>query len=80
MKEVLMPRLGLNMERGTVTKWYVQEGSVVKADDILCDIESEKTVNGVRAEADGVVSRLLADEGAEVDVLSVIALINSPGE
>ena len=41
---------------------------------------SEKTVNEIHAEADGVVSRLLADEGAEVDVLSVIALIDSPGE
>ena len=42
MKEVLMPRLGLNMETGTVTKWYVQEGSAVKAGDILCDIAKRR--------------------------------------
>jgi pyruvate/2-oxoglutarate dehydrogenase complex dihydrolipoamide acyltransferase (E2) component len=75
MKEVIMPRLGLNMEFGTVTKWLVEVGSRVKEGDILCEIESEKTVSEVRSEYDGVVDKIITGAGQDIEVLGVIALI-----
>lgn len=80
MKQVIMPRLGLNMEAGTVTKWNVKAGDVVKKGDELCEIESEKTINVVESEFDGIVERLVAEEGEEVAVLDVIAEIKESGE
>lgn len=75
MTEIIMPRLGLNMEKGILSKWHVSEGQAFKKDDLLCEVESEKTIGDVRAEFDGRVVKLLAAEGDELDVLAPLATV-----
>ena len=45
--EVVMPRLGWNMEAGALSSWRKQDGDLIKAGDILFDVESEKAVQEV---------------------------------
>lgn len=76
MTEIIMPRLGLNMEKGIISKWHVSIGQTFKKDDLLCEVESEKTIGDVRAEFDGKVINILIAEGDEADVLATMALVD----
>lgn len=53
--EVVMPRLGWNMEAGALSAWRKQDGDLVAAGDILFDVESEKAVQEVEALESGVL-------------------------
>ena len=58
---VKMPKLGLEMEEGTVLEWTVEEGEAVTAGDQIAEIESEKSVGEVEAREDGVLRRVYLD-------------------
>ncbi len=73
---VLMPALSPEMKFGKLAKWLKREGDRVEAGDILAEIETDKATMEVEAIESGVLSRILAPEGAEnVAVDSPIALI-----
>lgn len=55
--EILMP------EVGSLLKWHCAKGAIVKAGDLLCEIETDKTVIEVQAETDGVVGQILMEAG-----------------
>jgi pyruvate dehydrogenase E2 component (dihydrolipoamide acetyltransferase) len=77
---VVMPRQGNTVESCVLVGWRVREGARVKADEILCDVETDKAVFEVSAGAAGTVLKLLAAEGDDVPVLTPIAVIGAPGE
>ncbi|WP_423751599.1 dihydrolipoamide acetyltransferase family protein [Salinirarus marinus] len=64
---VKMPKLGLEMEQGTVLEWHVGEGDAVSDGDLIAEIESEKSVGEIEAREDGVLRRIVLreDEVAE---------------
>ncbi len=78
--EVKMPQLGLTMEEGTVSKWIKQEGDAVKAGDVLLEITTDKLTSEVTAETDGVLLKIVAQEGEDVPVKGVLAYIGAAGE
>ena len=61
---VRMPKLGLEMEEGTVLDWHVAEGEEVEEGVVVAEIESEKSVGEVEAREDGVLRRIVLEEGA----------------
>lgn len=63
-----MPRIGMNMEEGTVVGWRVQPGDTFKEGEILYEIETEKVTNEYEAPCTGVMLEHLAEEGDEVPV------------
>jgi pyruvate dehydrogenase E2 component (dihydrolipoamide acetyltransferase) len=74
--ELKMPALSPTMEEGTLARWLVKEGDIVKSGDLLAEIETDKATMEFEAIDDGVVTQLLVTEGAEgVKVGTVIALI-----
>ena len=75
MADVIMPKLGLTMEEGTVAEWHVAVGDQVNAGDLLCDIETDKITNKVEAKAAGTVTKILVQEGDTVPVYTVLAVI-----
>lgn len=79
-KLVPMPRQGNTVESCVLVGWRVQEGATVKAQDILCDVETDKAVFELAAGFDGTVLKLLAAEGDDVPVLQPIAVIGEAGE
>ncbi len=69
---VTVPKWGIEMQEGTIVTWHIGEGQSVTKGMELVDIETDKIINTMEAPADGVMKKLIADEG---DVLSVGALL-----
>ena len=78
--EVLMPQLGLTMEEGTVSKWLKQEGEAVKAGEAILEITTDKLTNEVLSEHDGVLLKIVAQEGEDIPVKGLLAYIGQSGE
>ncbi|MHB0896495.1 MAG: dihydrolipoamide acetyltransferase family protein, partial [Spirochaetales bacterium] len=77
---VVMPKLGNTVESCIIVKWNVSEGQTVKADTVLCEIETDKATMDVPAGAEGTLLKRLRNEGDDVPVLEAIALIGAAGE
>ncbi len=79
--EVLMPALSPTMEEGTLAKWLVKEGDVVKSGQILAEIETDKATMEFEAVDEGTVGRILVAEGTSgVKVNTPILLLVEAGE
>ena len=71
-----MPALSPTMTEGNLTKWLVQEGQIVKAGDVIAEIETDKATMEVEAVDEGIVEKLLYKEGDNnIPVNKPIALI-----
>jgi pyruvate dehydrogenase E1 component beta subunit len=74
--EILMPALSPTMEEGKLSKWLIKEGDKVSAGDIIAEIETDKATMEFEAVDEGIVSKIIVDEGSEgVLVNSPIAII-----
>ena len=78
--EVLMPQLGLTMEEGTVSQGLKKEGDEVKAGEAILEITTDKLTNEVVSEHDGVLLKIVAQEGDDIPVKGLLAYIGQPGE
>jgi pyruvate dehydrogenase E1 component beta subunit len=79
--EVLMPALSPTMEEGTLAKWLVKEGDVVKSGQIIAEIETDKATMEFEAVDEGIVGRILVAEGsAGVKVNTPIMVLVEAGE
>jgi len=77
---VTMPKLGLTMNSGTVSRWGAKEGEPVRKGNLLVVIATDKLTFDVEAPEDGVLLRVLVPEGGEAPVGAVIAYIGAEGE
>ncbi len=75
MKPIIMPKLGLTMEEGTILLWKKNEDEIVKKGEVLLEVETDKSVNEVEANVDGRLGKIVYTEGETVDVLTVIGYI-----
>ncbi len=79
--EVLMPALSPTMTEGKLAKWHKKPGDVVKAGDVLAEIETDKATMEVEAVDEGTVGSILVEEGTEaVPVNQPIMLLLEEGE
>lgn len=78
--EVLLPKLGMNMESATILCWRVNEGDVVAVGDVLAEVETDKAVIELEAETAGVLRRRLANEGDSIAVNALVAVIGGADE
>ncbi|WJY18181.1 pyruvate dehydrogenase complex E1 component subunit beta [Alteriqipengyuania flavescens] len=79
--ELKMPALSPTMEEGTLAKWLVKEGDTIAPGDIIAEIETDKATMEFEAIDDGVIEKLLVEEGTEgVAVGTVIAQLAGEGE
>ena len=77
---VTLPRLGQGMETGTIVRWLKSEGENVEKGEPLYELDTEKVTQEVEAEASGVLLKILAAEGEEIEVGKAIAVIGQEGE
>jgi pyruvate dehydrogenase E2 component (dihydrolipoamide acetyltransferase) len=75
ISEVIMPSMGADMTEGTIAKWLMAEGDKVSRGDKLAEIETDKTVVEMEAYAEGLLRKIVIDEGSLVQVGTVIAFI-----
>ena len=73
MKELKMPRLRSDMEKGMLCAWLKEPGESFEAGEALFEVEVEKMTSEVMAEESGVMGRQLVEEGDEVEVGVVLA-------
>ena len=79
--DLLMPALSPTMEEGKLAKWLKKEGDSVKSGDVLAEIETDKATMEVEAIDEGVLAKILVEEGTEgVAVNTPIAIIAGEGE
>lgn len=78
--EVVMPRMGLTMEEGTVVSWHKRVGDPIKSGEVLLEIETDKVTTEIEANADGYLGEILIEEGISVPIGTPIATIIAEGE
>ncbi len=79
--EILMPALSPTMEEGTLAKWLVKEGDVVKSGQVIAEIETDKATMEFEAVDEGTIGQILVAEGtAGVKVNTAIAVLLEDGE
>ena len=79
MTDITVPQLGESVTEATVGAWQVSEGDSVKRDDVLVELETDKVAVEVRAESDGVISKITAQEGDNVEIGAKLAEMGSGG-
>ena len=78
---ILMPALSPTMTEGTLARWLKKEGDVIKAGDLIAEIETDKATMEVEAVDEGVLGKILVGDGTEgVKVNAPIAILVDAGE
>ena len=75
-----MPEVLANTTHATINKWLVAEGDQIVIGQCIAEVETDKAVVEMIAEEDGLISKLIAQEGEEVEVGAPIAQLNGDGQ
>lgn len=78
--EVVMPEVGESVVSGTVVKWLKKVGDEVAMDEPLLEISTDKADVEIPSPGEGVLKKILAEEGDEVEVGGLLAIIAAPDE
>ena len=78
--EVVLPALGITVEKGKILEWYKKEGDPVQKGEPLFLVEADKVTTDVESPSSGILSKILIQTGVEVPILTVVAIITEPGE
>lgn len=73
--KVNLPKSGMGIEEGTVTRWFKAVGDQVHQGDVLVEIETAKALQEVQAPAAGRLVEVLVNEGDTVPVNTALAMI-----
>lgn len=77
--EVVMPQMGESITEGTVSKWLKQVGEKIERDEPILEISTDKVDAEVPSPAEGVLLEIKVNEGATVEVGTVVALVGASG-
>ncbi|WP_439109588.1 2-oxoglutarate dehydrogenase complex dihydrolipoyllysine-residue succinyltransferase [Lentibacter sp.] len=77
MTEVRVPTLGESVTEATVATWFKKPGDAVQADEMLCELETDKVTVEVPAPTSGTLGEIVAAEGETVGVDALLATINA---
>lgn len=75
-----IPKLGQSEETVTIQSWKVKEGDVIKKGDVIFDVETDKSVLDVESQFEGTLLKILVPAGKEVPVMTIGAILGTPGE
>ena len=75
MTDVMVPALGESVTEATVSTWFKKPGDVVKADEMLCELETDKVSVEVPSPVAGVLAEILAPEGTTVPAGARLAIV-----
>lgn len=78
-EKILVPKLGATVKKAKLAKWLFKEEQLVKTDDVVCELETEKVSFQVEAPASGILKILVA-AGSVASVGQTIGLVAEEGE
>jgi pyruvate dehydrogenase E2 component (dihydrolipoamide acetyltransferase) len=73
---IVMPQLGLTMEEGTVSGWLKKPGDVVKKNEPLFSVSTDKVEMDVESAVDGTLGKIIVPVGVTVKVGTVLAYVH----
>src|SRR6056300_1227396 len=77
--ELILPKMGESVAEATITTWLKSEGDTIEAEESVVEIATDKVDSEVPAPADGVLSKILVQEGEIAQVGQAIAIIETEG-
>src|ERR1700675_3039249 len=78
--QVVMPKLSPTMEEGQLSRWLKKEGDKVSMGEPLAEIDTDKATMEMQALANGVLRKILINEGESAPLGQPIAIIGEPDE
>jgi 2-oxoglutarate dehydrogenase E2 component (dihydrolipoamide succinyltransferase) len=78
--DVMVPTLGESVTEATVSTWFKKPGEAFAADEMLCELETDKVSVEVPAPAAGVLTQVLAEEGSTVEAGGKLAVMSTQGD
>src|ERR1051325_699822 len=78
--KVIMPKLSPTMEEGQISRWLKKEGDKVSMGEPLAEIDTDKATMEMQALANGVLRKILINEGQSAPLGQTIAVIAEPNE
>jgi 2-oxoglutarate dehydrogenase E2 component (dihydrolipoamide succinyltransferase) len=78
--DVVMPQMGESIFEGTITKWLKKAGDSVQKDEPLFEISTDKVDAEIPSPVAGVLSEIKVEEGATVEINTVVAVVTESGE
>ena len=77
---VIMPKLSPTMEEGQLSRWLKKEGDKVAMGEPLAEIDTDKATMEMQALANGVLRKILINEGESAPLGQMIAIVGEPDE
>lgn len=77
---VTMPKLGMTMKEGKVSKWYKKEGDTIEKGEKLLEVETEKITNQIESPETGTLFQIVVPLGVTVPVGTILAVIAQADE
>ena len=75
--DVIMPQMGESIAEGTVSRWLKQVGDEIKRDEPILEISTDKVDAEIPSPSDGILAEIRVPEGETVEVLTVIAILET---
>src|SRR5204862_6714200 len=76
--QVVMPKLSPTMEEGQIARWLKKEGDKVSMGEPLAEIDTDKATMEMQALSNGVLRKILVNEGESAPLGQLIAVIGEP--
>jgi pyruvate dehydrogenase E2 component (dihydrolipoamide acetyltransferase) len=78
--EVIFPKVDMDMDHGTISKWHVKDGDPVKKGQAVFEIETDKSAMEIESPGEGVIKLSDVKDGEKVAIGTVVAMIYAAGE
>src|SRR5690348_17295291 len=78
--KVIMPKLSPTMEEGQISRWLKKEGDKVALGEPLAEIDTDKATMEMQALSNGVLRKIIVNEGQSAPLGQLIAIIGEPEE
>jgi pyruvate dehydrogenase E2 component (dihydrolipoamide acetyltransferase) len=78
--KVIMPKLSPTMEEGQISRWLKKEGDKVSMGEPLAEIDTDKATMEMQALANGILRKIVINEGQSAPLGQIIAVIGEPNE
>ncbi|MCD4720098.1 MAG: 2-oxo acid dehydrogenase subunit E2 [Desulfobacula sp.] len=75
-----MPKLGMTMKVGKISKWCKNEGDSVEKEEDLFEVETEKITNKIKSPGSGILFQIVVPVGSTVPIGTILAVIAEKGE
>ncbi|MGQ9893689.1 MAG: dihydrolipoamide acetyltransferase family protein [Roseiflexus sp.] len=77
MPDITMPKMGFDMQEGTIVRWLKKPGDEVRRGEPIAEIETDKVTIEIEAFESGILTEIVVQEGQSAPVNAVIARLNS---